>query len=659
MPIIVNGGSTFVVPSTGLTLADDLLIEPGGTLLADQGGTITGGFSLTNDGVISVESPTGLTIDTASFTNQGTIQTFGGGSIVIQSSVNLTNLNEGTLTGGTWLNGGFHFLAGTISTVNATLTEFSDSDLEVAPGGTGTQSILNTITEIGSGGTLALNNLTWATPLSLSVDGTFSYGTVNVGASVLSATGGVTISATGTASLHGELVSPLTLNGSLIAQNNLQLDSTISGIGNISVNRGFLALNGAGTLAQPVMLNSGFITASGGTMTIAGPVSGTGVNNFWISESDPSVSIGLFIQEATSVSSINALELGSATNVNVAFGPDAAFGLVFPFVLEAPREAPGPKFGELILDQPGGFGGFVDDFDNNDTIVLKGIVGNTATWNGNLLTVMNNATTVYTMGLLPLVAQFSSSSLHNFQITTLSQDYSGATFVATPDNINNNTTITASGIQDLNSSFSPPCFGAGTRIRTQDGPVAVEDLSLGDLVTTLSGRARQVVWIGHREADCRRHPNPQSVWPVRISPDSFAPGQPHSELYLSPDHAVFVDEVLIPVRMLINGTTIRSIETSRVTWYHVELEDHDVVFAEGLPVESYLDQDDRGFFINGGGPVRLHPSVPARTWEMAGCAPLVVTGIRLARVRTMLEKRALDEMFLGQTTRAQANGRWS
>jgi len=49
-----------------------------------------------------------------------------------------------------------------------------------------------------------------------------------------------------------------------------------------------------------------------------------------------------------------------------------------------------------------------------------------------------------------------------------------------------------------------------------------------------------------------------------------------------------------------------------VTYYHVELDDHDLLLAEGLPVESYLDTGDRSNFENGGGPIALHPDFSTR-----------------------------------------------
>jgi T5SS/PEP-CTERM-associated repeat protein len=181
------------------------------------------------------------------------------------------------------------------------------------------------------------------------------------------------------------------------------------------------------------------------------------------------------------------------------------------------------------------------------------------------------------------------------------------------------------------------CFAAGTRIATPDGEVAVEDLEIGrHVVTVIDGRPQPVQWIGRRHIDCRRHPWPASVWPVRVRAGAFGPGPPARDLFLSPDHAVLVDGVLIPVKYLINRTSIAQVPRDTVTYYHIELARHDAVLAEGLPAESYLDTDDRGKFDNGAGPVRLHPDLSSLVWEAKGCAPLVVTGPILAAARARL-----------------------
>lgn len=115
----------------------------------------------------------------------------------------------------------------------------------------------------------------------------------------------------------------------------------------------------------------------------------------------------------------------------------------------------------------------------------------------------------------------------------------------------------ASGTDIVEASQSPPpCFRAGTRIMTDRGRVTVEALRTGDQVVTSAGISQPIVWIGHRRVDCVRHANPRQVWPVRISKGAFGPGMPRRNLWLSPDHAVFVDGVLIPIKYLVNGTTI-------------------------------------------------------------------------------------------------------
>ena len=155
------------------------------------------------------------------------------------------------------------------------------------------------------------------------------------------------------------------------------------------------------------------------------------------------------------------------------------------------------------------------------------------------------------------------------------------------------------------------CFTAGTRILTGRGEVAVECLREGDSVATLAGNGggcKAVRWIGRSRIDLDRHPTPHAVAPVRIAAAAFGDGMPHCDLLLSPDHAVYVDGVLIPVRHLVNGATIRREHAGGVVaYYHVELEAHGVLVANGLPCESYLDTGNRGAFVNGGPAVLADP----------------------------------------------------
>ncbi len=213
--------------------------------------------------------------------------------------------------------------------------------------------------------------------------------------------------------------------------------------------------------------------------------------------------------------------------------------------------------------------------------------------------------------------------------TTAKAGAFGLTGITTPDAVVEQLTfILPTGVSTLNASFatanygsevgnilvnavsaipvSPPCFAAGTCIATQRGPVPVEDIDVGDLILTLSGATRPVIWTGRRAVDCTSHPAPASVLPVRISAGAFGPGLPLRDLSLSPDHAIFAVGVLIPISELINATTIRQIAVRSVTYHHVELDCHDVILAEGLPVESFLENDNRAD-MQGSPVMTLHP----------------------------------------------------
>ncbi|MFI4981359.1 MAG: Hint domain-containing protein, partial [Nevskiales bacterium] len=190
------------------------------------------------------------------------------------------------------------------------------------------------------------------------------------------------------------------------------------------------------------------------------------------------------------------------------------------------------------------------------------------------------------------------------------------------------------------SSLNIACFRSGTRITAEHGDVPVEALRIGDRVRTRGGEM-PIRWIGHRKIDVCRHPRPDAVWPVRILAHAFGDDLPRRDLLLSPDHAVHIGGVLIPIRYLVNGATIAQEEADAVTYWHVELEHHDVILAEGLPCESYLDTGNRAAFANGGTLVQAHPDFSRRVWESQACAKLVLNGAELAAARSLLLERAV------------------
>jgi hypothetical protein len=266
----------------------------------------------------------------------------------------------------------------------------------------------------------------------------------------------------------------------------------------------------------------------------------------------------------------------------------------------------------LTLANPGSMSGTISGFETGDTLMLAG-VSNVA----SATLAAQNVLTIVEAGVAsPLLLDLDPSQ--TFAPQNFGQVLAG-----------DGSAIPVSGLS---------CFAAGTLIRTEHGPMEIEALRVGMRVLTHRGDRVKIVWIGHRAIECGRHPDPATVFPVRIRAGAFGPGLPSRDLLLSPDHAVFADGMLIPIHCLIDDRTIVRQPVTEVTYYHIELPEHDVILAEDLPVESYLDTGDRPNFANGGGPVRMFPDFAARMWEMAGCAPLVMTGPALERIKRALAR---------------------
>lgn len=184
----------------------------------------------------------------------------------------------------------------------------------------------------------------------------------------------------------------------------------------------------------------------------------------------------------------------------------------------------------------------------------------------------------------------------------------------------------------------PACFASGALISTARGDVPVQELALGDQVLPCSGGALTVKWIGHRRLDCSTHPSPERVWPYRIRASALGPALPYADLFVSPGHAIAItclDEVLIPVEQLANGCTIIQEPAKEIVYWHVELDRHEIIRANGLPTESYIDVGNRISFDSDSAVVALHPTFEAQS-TADYCRPLVDGGHVVAGVRSRI-----------------------
>lgn len=231
---------------------------------------------------------------------------------------------------------------------------------------------------------------------------------------------------------------------------------------------------------------------------------------------------------------------------------------------------------------------------------------------------------------------------------TTVQVKSGATVVFTMDNVSFQSGASNQGFIASGDVIQAICYARGTNIQTPSGEMPVERLRPGKQVTTLvdgDATPRVVKWLGHRRIDLTTHPRPETVAPIRILQGAFADGTPHRDLLLSPDHAIFVDGVLVCARQLINGSTIRQeAGWTAVDYYHVELESHAILLAEGLPAESYLDTGNRNFFGNSGLPLMLHPDLTDEAGDAAraggSCAPFAMDAASVQPIWQRLAERA-------------------
>jgi hypothetical protein len=238
--------------------------------------------------------------------------------------------------------------------------------------------------------------------------------------------------------------------------------------------------------------------------------------------------------------------------------------------------------GTLTLNQPTFVPAVIEGFATADAIVLSGVSATAISYTSGDLKLQTAS------GTLDL-AVTGSHTLSDFQIST----------------VGGNTDITV-------------CFCAGTCIRTPRGEIEVEKLAVGDTVTTWQGQTRPIVWIGTGKVLATRGRR-NAATPVIVRKGALGDNMPHSDLHVTKAHSLLIDDVLIPVEFLVNHRSILWDDRAQeVTIYHIELETHDVLIANGTPAESYRDDGNRWLFQNANSGWGLPPQEP--------CAPVLTGG---------------------------------
>ena len=194
--------------------------------------------------------------------------------------------------------------------------------------------------------------------------------------------------------------------------------------------------------------------------------------------------------------------------------------------------------------------------------------------------------------------------------------------------------------EDFVLGAAAPCYCPGTLIRTEYREQRVEDLNIGDKVLTAAGVARPIKWIGRRSYRGRFAMGRKDILPVCIKAGALDHDTPKRDLWISPNHAMYLDGVLIEAKDLVNGVSIVQAErVEQIEYFHIELDSHDVIMAEGAPSESFIDDDSREMFHNAHQYRVLYPDA----LMVAGaryCAPRLDEGYELETIRQRIALRA-------------------
>ncbi|MBR0560189.1 Hint domain-containing protein [Neokomagataea anthophila] len=418
--------------------------------------------------------------------------------------------------------------------------------------------------------------------------------------------------------------------GSSIIQNgaisdNVTINGAIVNIGNVMYYQSVTS-GGTQTVLSGGTLNTASIT-SGGTLDIEG---GTANNittlNGWVQQNNQ------YYQQGPTALATIVDNGGTLTNISLVSGTQLIVGNNTTVTnLTASSGA------TVILTKNANILGNVS-LDPNTTIQLQGAG---ATLSGISGVVVSQSTTAPTVQGAALTTSLAAAQQNTNTVLDVLSNGTIINEIALP---NANTPFSFTNAPSGNGVdlvIGTPCYCPGTRIMTPTGERPVEDLAIGDLILTASGQERRVHWIGRRAYDPLFAFGNRDILPVRFKAGSLGNGLPHRDLTVSPLHAMFLDGYLIPALHLVNNHSIHQITRpeSTITYIHIELENHDLLLAEGAASESFIDDGSRGMFHNAHHYAEQYPHITSKPAEY--CAPRLESGPELARIHTTLMEAAL------------------
>ena len=669
---IVTGGATINSPNSRFTINNggtvDYVLASAGTAIAMSGASVTSGMFAAGTTANVVAAGASISTMMAGSSGVGGTVTIGSGGVV--NSISIQNAGTAIISNG-----------GTL----ANILTVSAGAASVLSGG----QFVSGATVVASGGTVVSGGRTSAIPASVSIDSGNLLTELDIGssatASIINRTIG-TLNATGGVDTIGSGASILTLNalggtqvissGGFVSALNAQSGGT-SVIGSKSLVSSLTAASGAsitissGATVPNVMLSGATLqipTGGAGVQVLSAVSGATGVisagaklDSMFLSSAKATVASGVFISKLTILSGASGVLMPGATVQNIEIGNG---GWVSGATVS--------NNSELIVSSGGTAIQSVITYDSGTTrattpasVIQSGgvvsnatIAGATGSVNrenlGGLLTVESGATLVNT------------SMGYNARIKLNGMSYDDQNKSVT---ISGNTlTVTEKGqtwSMSLAGSYDPTgfvlsddgqgnsfliyqkCFLAGSMIRTPKGEKAVERLRKGEQVCIhVDGReeTREITGVIQRRARVdSSKPEDMAGWSVIIAKDAFGKGLPNKDLSVTPEHCFYFEGKFVPVRMLVNGTSIRY-DHSQVEYdyYHVKTEPHSIIWANGVLTESWLDTDEQDIYqpdSSTDGAMRLVERQQL-SWNEHAAAPLDVSQDFVKPLHTSFADRA-------------------